>query len=84
MNFFMNVQLQNSLTPTVNFQTFGKSFLLLFRVGTISGWNDVLNALMLSESDPSLIKCNSTYDLQALPDSVDPATANGKFSLHIL
>jgi hypothetical protein len=39
MNLFMNVKLQNTLTSTVNFQTFRNSFLLLFRVGTISGSN---------------------------------------------
>ncbi len=77
MNFFMNVKLQNSFTPNVNFQTFGKSFMLLFRVGTISGWNDVLEALMLSKSDPG--SCDENYDLQTLPSSVDPKTANGKF-----
>ena len=41
MNLFMNVKLQNSFTPNNNFQTFGKSFVLLFRAGTISGWNGI-------------------------------------------
>lgn len=77
MNFFMNVQLQNSLTPNSNFQTFGKTFMLLFRVGTISGWNDVLQALMLTSSDPGT-KCEDHFDIQSMPLSVDPQNVNGK------
>lgn len=77
MNLFMNIKIQNTLTPTVNFQTFRNSFLLLFRVGTISGWNDILEALMLTSNDPGA-KCDNSYDLQQLPSTVDPKTANGK------
>jgi hypothetical protein len=80
MNFFMNVKLQNGFTPTVNFQTFGKSFMLLFRAGTISGWNDVLEALMLTNTDPGS-NCSDDYDLQSLSSRVDPKTANGKITL---
>ena len=78
MNLFMNVKIQNTLTPTVNFQTFRNYFLLLFRVGTISGWNDILEALMLSNTDPGSI-CDQNYDLQSLLPDADPKTANGKF-----
>ena len=37
MNSYMGIQLQNGLTPNNNFQTFFKSFIILFRAGTISG-----------------------------------------------
>ena len=76
MNLFMNVKLQNSLTSTVNFQTFRNSFLLLFRIGTISGWNDILEALMLSSTDPGT-GCDNYYDLQKMTSTVNPKTANG-------
>ena len=68
MNVFMDVQLQNSLTPNNNFQTFGKAFIIIFRMGTISGWNDVLNALSLEKSDPGST-CQENYDIQAQPSS---------------
>lgn len=75
MNFFMNIKLQNSFSQTVNFQTFGKSFLLLFRLSTGNGWDDVLSTLRLSSDDSN---CDNDYDIQSLPDSVDPQSVNGK------
>lgn len=77
MNVFMNVKLQNSLTSNNNFQTFGKAFVILFRAGTISGWNDVLDALMIANDDPGS-SCDDSFDIQSLPLSYDPSNANGK------
>ena len=76
MNLFMNVKLQNSLSPTSNFQTFGKSFIILFRVSTYSNWNKVLYALMLNNDDPGS-NCSDSYDIQSLSLSVDPSKVNG-------
>jgi voltage-gated cation channel len=77
MNLFMNVKLQNSLTSNNNFQTFGKSFIILFRLSTFSSWHKVLNALMLTNNDPGS-NCSDTYDIQSLPFNVDPRKVNGK------
>lgn len=76
MSLFMNVKLQNSFTSNNNFQTFGKSFILLFRAGTISGWNEVLNALMLSNGDPGS-NCTDSFDIQSYPSSYDTNLVNG-------
>ena len=46
MNSFMNVKLTGALNDQVNFKTFGSSVLLLFRLLTSAGWNDVLDPLM--------------------------------------
>ena len=46
MNSFMNVKLTGALNDQVNFKTFGSSMLLLFRLVTSAGWNDVLDPLM--------------------------------------
>ena len=42
------------------------------------GWNDILEALMLSNTDPGT-GCDNEYDLQKLPLTVDPKTANGMY-----
>lgn len=78
MNFFMNVKLQQGLTTTVNFQTISKSFLLVFRLSTVSNWNEILLALMLTDEDPGE-KCDNHYDIQSMPDSIDPVTVNGNY-----
>ena len=77
MNLFMNVKLQNSLTSKNNFQKFGKSFIILFRLSTFSSWQKVLFALMLTNDDPGS-NCSDSYDIQSLPSSVDPRIVNGK------
>lgn len=76
MNLFLNVKLNGSLTPTMSFQTFLKSLLLLLRVGSISGWNDVMNSLMLTKDDPNS-NCDDNYSIQDMPSSVDPKLVNG-------
>ena len=63
MSLFGTVQLTGVLDDVVNFQTFGNSFILLFRLTTAGGWNDILEPLMTSKSDG----CNSTH--MFLPDT---------------
>lgn len=54
MFLFGHVRLQGALDDMVNFQTFGRSMHLLFRLITSAGWNDVLESLMVEppECDP--------------------------------
>lgn len=51
MSSFGYVKKSNGITDVVNFETFGNSMLLLFRVGTAAGWNTILDPLMVSEPD---------------------------------
>ena len=77
MNTYMGIKLQNGLTSNNNnFQKFFKSFIILFRAGTISGWNEILEALMFSADDPGST-CSNSFDIQILPSSFDPSNANG-------
>ncbi|XP_078484779.1 sodium channel protein 1 brain-like [Ciona intestinalis] len=46
MTMFMNVKLNGALNDQVNFQTFGNSLMVLFRLVTSAGWNDVMDPLM--------------------------------------
>ena len=56
MSSFGYVKKTNGITDVVNFETFGNSMLLLFRVGTAAGWNTILDPLMVSppDCDPDL------------------------------
>lgn len=55
MSLFGHVKVQDissstgegGLTEVVNFQTFANSMVLLFRLATSAGWNDVLDTLMI-------------------------------------
>ena len=60
MTFFNNVRHRGVLTATSNFETFGRSILLLFRLSTSGGWNDVLDPLMEDRD------CNSTHYIDSL------------------
>ncbi|RMX46589.1 hypothetical protein pdam_00019719 [Pocillopora damicornis] len=51
MSTFGHVKKQKNLDDTVNFETFGRSMMLLFRLSTGAGWNDILESLMLREPD---------------------------------
>lgn len=55
MSAFGNVKREGELNDIVNFETFGTSLLLLFRLSTGSGWNDIMDALLLKPPycDPS-------------------------------
>ena len=56
MSTFGHVKKQKNLDETVNFETFGRSMMLLFRLSTGAGWNDILESLMLREPD-----CDPNY-----------------------
>ncbi|XP_067031224.1 sodium channel protein 1 brain-like [Acropora muricata] len=51
MSSFGYVKKTNGITDVVNFETFGSSILLLFRVGTAAGWNTILDPLMVTPPD---------------------------------
>ena len=55
MSAFGHVKRAGELNDTVNFETFFSSLLLLFRLATGSGWNDIMEALLLGppDCDPS-------------------------------
>ena len=48
MFLFSNVKLNGTLTASFNFRTFKNSALLLLSLSTAAGWNDVLQALLIS------------------------------------
>ncbi|XP_015174798.1 PREDICTED: sodium channel protein 60E isoform X1 [Polistes dominula] len=51
MSVFGHVRKQGALDDMVNFETFGRSMQLLFRLMTSAGWNDVLESLMVQAPD---------------------------------
>merc|ERR1740131_483086 len=61
MTIFGHVRHQGALDDLVNFETFGRSMQLLFRLVTSAGWNDVLDPLMAQPPD-----CDPNY--KALPN----------------
>ncbi|XP_076465332.1 sodium channel protein 1 brain-like [Babylonia areolata] len=70
MTSFGDVKENGVINDLTNFQTFGSSFLLLIRLATSAGWNDVLEALLIEEPD-----CNSTH--KTLPDGGVEASSFG-------
>ena len=50
MSFFMNVKHRGALDSVYNFETFGKSMILLFQMSTSAGWDSVLDGL-INEKD---------------------------------
>lgn len=70
MSSFGDVKLGGALNEQVNFQTFGSSFVLLIRLATAAGWNDILEPLMITEPD-----CDPDY--KTLPDGSKVASSNG-------
>ncbi|XP_030833315.1 sodium channel protein type 4 subunit alpha B isoform X3 [Strongylocentrotus purpuratus] len=51
MSQFGHIKLDGALDKTTNFQTWVNSALLLFRLSTSAGWNDVLDPMMIQEPD---------------------------------
>ena len=51
MSSFGYVKKAGALDDVVNFETFGNSMLLLFRLSTSAGWNDVLDPLLIEPPD---------------------------------
>ncbi|XP_035829755.1 sodium channel protein 1 brain [Aplysia californica] len=70
MSSFGNVKINGVFDEVVNFQTFGNSFMLLLRLATAAGWNDVLEALLIKTP-----YCNPDYYTQ--PDGVLVASSSG-------
>ncbi len=51
MTLFGHVRHQGAINDQVNFETFGRSMQLLFRLVTSAGWNDVLEPLLVTPPD---------------------------------
>ena len=47
MTSFGHVKKEGAINEIVNFETFGQSMLVLFRLSTSAGWNEVLDSLMI-------------------------------------
>lgn len=74
-----HVRLQGALDDMVNFQTFGRSMQLLFRLMTSAGWNDVLESLMIQWPD-----CDPHFNNQANGDCGHPILAITYFTSFII
>ncbi|KAL8611742.1 hypothetical protein ACOMHN_065367 [Nucella lapillus] len=61
MSSFGDIKLNGAIDDLTNFQTFGNSFLLLIRLATSAGWNDILDGLLIESPN-----CNGSY--RTLPD----------------
>lgn len=79
MSLFGHVRLQGALNDMVNFQTFGRSMSLLFRLMTSAGWNDVLEALMIQPPN-----CDPYFNHQANGDCGHPLLAITYFTSFII
>ena len=73
MSFFMHVTFYGGLDDMFNFQTFGRSMIVLFQVSTSAGWNSILLGLM--NEDPDL--CTT----EPIPEKGAP---NGMAILYII
>ena len=56
MSFFMHVTYNNGIEELFNFETFGRSVILLFQISTSAGWDSVLAGLMVEPPH-----CNATF-----------------------
>ncbi|XP_030387841.1 sodium channel protein 60E [Scaptodrosophila lebanonensis] len=79
MSLFGHVRLQGALDDMVNFQTFGRSMQLLFRLMTSAGWNDVLESLMIQPPD-----CDAFFNKQTNGDCGHPLLAITYFTSFII
>ena len=70
MTSFGHVRHTGTLDDVVNFQTFGSSLVLLFRLTTSAGWNDILDPLMVSGA-----QCDSKFWTH--PNGTRIAATNG-------
>ncbi|XP_041091858.1 sodium channel protein type 10 subunit alpha-like [Polyodon spathula] len=55
MTLFQDLPRSGSINEIVNFETFANSMLLLFRLTTAAGWNDVLQQIMSSGTQPAFV-----------------------------
>ncbi|XP_048254003.1 sodium channel protein 1 brain-like isoform X4 [Haliotis rufescens] len=51
LSSFGNLKINGALDDIVNFRTFFNSFMLLLRLATSAGWNDILDAMLISPPD---------------------------------
>ncbi|KAL5288421.1 hypothetical protein ACFFRR_008949 [Megaselia abdita] len=79
MSLFGHVKLQGALDDMVNFQTFGRSMQLLFRLMTSAGWNDVLESLMIQPPH-----CDPFFNRQTNGDCGHPLLAITYFTSFII
>ncbi|XP_060529257.1 sodium channel protein 60E-like isoform X2 [Cylas formicarius] len=79
MFLFGHVRQQGALDDMVNFETFGRSMHLLFRLITSAGWNDVLESLMIEYPD-----CDPHYKNQTNGDCGYPLLAIIYFTSFII
>nr|XP_029725458.1 sodium channel protein 60E [Aedes albopictus] len=79
MSLFGHVRQQGALDDMVNFETFGRSMQLLFRLMTSAGWNDVLESLMIQPPD-----CELAQDTQGNGDCGHPLLAITYFTSFII
>uniref|UniRef100_A0AAG5D3L0 Sodium channel protein n=1 Tax=Anopheles atroparvus TaxID=41427 RepID=A0AAG5D3L0_ANOAO len=79
MSLFGHVRQQGALDDIVNFETFGRSMQLLFRLMTSAGWNDVLESLMIQPPD-----CELALDFSINGDCGHPLLAITYFTSFII
>ena len=69
MTQFGNIRHTSFLDDITNFETFFRSMILLFRLTTAGGWNDVLEPMLNDDN------CNSTHRI--MPDGTAKAVTGG-------
>ncbi|XP_054277860.1 sodium channel protein 60E-like [Macrosteles quadrilineatus] len=79
MSVFGHVKQQRALNDMVNFETFGRSMQLLFRLMTSAGWNDVLESLMIQPPD-----CDPNFNDQPNGNCGHPLLAITYFTSFII
>ncbi|XP_044735668.1 sodium channel protein 60E [Chrysoperla carnea] len=79
MSVFGHVKQQGALDDMVNFETFGRSMQLLFRLMTSAGWNDVLESLMIQPPH-----CDPHFNNQTNGDCGYPLLAITYFTSFII
>lgn len=79
MSVFGHVKQQGALDDLVNFETFGRSMQLLFRLMTSAGWNDVLESLMIQPPH-----CDFNANTQTNGDCGSPLLAITYFTSFII
>lgn len=79
MAMFGTVKHTGGIDDTSNFETFGNSIALLFRLSTGAGWNEILEPCMIQPP-----QCNDTKDGLPLGDCGQPVVAIMYFSSYVL
>ncbi|XP_076097687.1 sodium channel protein para-like isoform X8 [Mytilus galloprovincialis] len=62
MSFFMNVKHTHGLDDAFNFETFGRSIIMLFQMCTSAGWSDTLAGLINENEGNKTDDCNRNAD----------------------